>query len=158
MDKFSIQGPNGHHDCYVSIPARASLAGVKDGSWIRLFQPNVARILAAQLALAVEFMHSQGYVHGDLHLGNILLKLSPSFDDLSIEELYERYGPPEMDPVIHLDGKPLPPGVPSHGIAPIWLREASEDISPEEARILLSDFGEAFRLHESRNTPLIHLW
>ena len=159
MDKFSIQGPNGHHDCYVSIPARASLAGVKDGSWIRLFQPNVARVLAAQLALAVEFIHSQGYVHGDLHLGNILLKLSPSFDHLSIEKLYEEYGSPEMDPVIHLDGKPLPPGVPSHGIAPIWLGEASEDISPAEARILLTDFGEAFSpSRESKyasHTPLV---
>lgn len=74
LDKFSIQGPNGNHDCYMSLPARASLSDLKDGSWIRLFQLNVARALAAQLAIAVEYVHSQGFVHGDLHLGNILLE------------------------------------------------------------------------------------
>lgn len=159
MDKFSIQGPNGDHDCYVGVLARASLAGVKDGSWIRLFQPDVARILAAQLVIVIEYIHAQGYVHGDLHLGNVLLKKPPEFDQLSVERLYEDYGAPELDPVIQLDGKPLPPGVPSHGIAPIWLGKASEDISIAEARILLTDFGEAFSpsqelKYESR-TPLV---
>ncbi|KAK1146014.1 hypothetical protein N8T08_003662 [Aspergillus melleus] len=121
-DQFNIQGPNGSHDCYVGVLARASLAGLKDGSWIRLFQPDVARVLAAQLVIAVEYVHAQGYVHGDLHLGNILLKMPPDFDQLSVERLYKDYRAPELDPVIHLDGKPLPPGVPSHGIAPILVK------------------------------------
>lgn len=161
MDKFSIRGPNGDHDCYVSALARTSLAGAKDGSWIRLFQQDVARALAAQLVLAIEYMHGQGYVHGDLHLGNILLKMPPGFDELSIERLYEDYGAPEPEPVVRFDGKPLPSGVPSHGIAPIWLGEASEDISIARggASILVTDFGEAFSpsqelKYESR-TPLV---
>ncbi|OGM49555.1 hypothetical protein ABOM_001763 [Aspergillus bombycis] len=159
IDKFNIQGPNGNHSCYVTIPARASLADVKDGSWIRLFQPHVARILAAQLATAVEHIHARGYVHGDLHLGNILLKMPPDFSQMSVERLYAEYGAPELDPVIPLDGKPLPPGVPSHGIAPAWLGKASEEISSADASIMLSDFGEAFapsqeQKYESQ-TPLV---
>ncbi|RAL12027.1 kinase-like protein [Aspergillus homomorphus CBS 101889] len=117
LDTFTIRGPNGNHACYITAPARASLAGLKDGS--------------------------QGIVHGDLHMGNTLLKTMPGFDQLSIDQLYERYGAPELDPIVHLDGKPLPPGVPTHGIAPIWLGEPSEEITLTEARILLSDFGEA---------------
>lgn len=159
IDTFNIQGPNGNHSCYVTIPARASLADVKDGSWIRLFQPNVCRILAAQLATAVEYIHTRGFVHGDLHLGNILLRMPPNFDQLSVERLYEEYGAPELDPVIHLDGKPLPPGVPSHAIAPIWLGKASEEISSAEARIVLTDFGEAFSPSQEKKyvsrTPLV---
>lgn len=159
LDRFTIHGPNGEHACYVTATARASLSALKDGSWVRLFELDVARTLAAQLVLAVDYVHAQGFVHGDLHLGNILLKVPPSFDRLSPEQLYEEYGAPELEPVIHLDGNPLPPGVPSHGIAPIWLREASEKIMLAEARILLSDFGEAFpypkELKYTSRTPLV---
>jgi serine/threonine protein kinase len=159
LDRFTIHGPNGSHACYVTTPARASLFRLKDGSWIRLFQLDVARSLAAQLVLAVDYVHAQGIVHGDLHLGNILIKVPATFDQITIEELYEKYGAPELDPVVHLDGQPLPPGVPSHGIASLWLGEASEKITPAEARILLSDFGEAFsypkELKYESHTPLV---
>lgn len=89
-------------------------------------------------------MHTQGYVHGDVHLGNILLKSPPNFDQLSLDQIYEKYGAPELDPVVHLGCNPLPPSAPSHGIIPTWLGEASEEITLTEARILLIDFGEAF--------------
>ena len=59
-DQFSISGPSGTHNCYVGVLGRASLAGLKDGSWICLFQPDVARVLAAQLVLAVEYIHARG--------------------------------------------------------------------------------------------------
>ncbi|KAB8213688.1 kinase-like protein [Aspergillus novoparasiticus] len=158
LDTFTIHGPNGNHACYVTVPARASLSGTKDGSWIRLFQLDVARALAAQLVLAVDYIHAQGIIHGDLHMGNILLKSMPDFDQLSVEQLYEKYGAPELDPVVHMDDKPLP-GVPSHAIAPVWHGEASEDITLPEARILLTDFGEAFldleELKYESHTPLV---
>ncbi|GAB7355544.1 hypothetical protein MBLNU459_g6021t2 [Dothideomycetes sp. NU459] len=78
---------------------------------------------------------------------------------LSVKELYDAYGEPELEPVVLFDSGPLPSNVPTHGIAPIWLGEASEDIRLQEARILLTDFGEAFsprveQKHESR-TPLV---
>ncbi|CEO58553.1 Putative Complex: human SRPK2 bound unphosphorylated (Precursor) [Penicillium brasilianum] len=159
LDTFTIHGPNGNHACYRTAPARASLSQVKDGSWIRLFQLDVARSLAAQLVLVVDYVHAQGIVHGDLHLGNILFKVPHNFDQITLEQLYEKYGTPELDPVVHLDGNPLPPGVPSHGIASVWLGEPIEKITLAESRILLSDFGEAFSYskepkHESR-TPLV---
>jgi serine/threonine protein kinase len=77
IDRFTIDGPNGNHACYVTAPARASLSGLKDGSWVRLFQLDVARSLAAQLVLVVDYVHAPGIVLGDLHLGNILLTFRP---------------------------------------------------------------------------------
>lgn len=64
LDRFEIRGPNGVHPCYVTIPARETIAGAKDGSYSRLFQLDVVRALAAQLILAVAHVHSHGYIHG----------------------------------------------------------------------------------------------
>jgi serine/threonine protein kinase len=50
-----------------------SLSDAKNGSWIGLFQLEVARVLAAQLVIAVDYIHSQGFVHRDIYRGNILL-------------------------------------------------------------------------------------
>ncbi|KAF7715889.1 Uncharacterized protein PECH_005775 [Penicillium ucsense] len=107
LDRFTIHGPNGSHACYVTAPARASLSQAKDGSWIRLFQLDVARSLAAQLVLVVNYVHAQGIVHGDLHLGNVLLKVPPTFDQITLEQLYEKYGAPELDPVKYESRTPL---------------------------------------------------
>lgn len=60
-----------------------------------------------------------------------------------------------------LDGKPIPPtgGVPSHAIPPVWLGVASDKITLGEARLLLTDFGTAFRPSDKSRfesyTPLV---
>jgi serine/threonine protein kinase len=89
-----------------------SLSDAKNRSWISLFQLEVARVLAAQLVIAVDYIHSQGFVYKDLYRGNILLKLSREFDYLSTEKLYEQYREPVLEPVNRLDSQKLPPGVP----------------------------------------------
>lgn len=159
LDSFSINGPNGDHICYVTTPAKGSLSDMKNGSLIRLVQLEIARALAAQLAFTVDYVHSEGVVHGDLHLGNILLELPPNLNQLSVEELYEKYGVPDAEPVVHLDGEPLPPGAASHGIMSLWLGEASENIPLTESRLVLADFGESFMPSEDKryesHTPLV---
>lgn len=64
VDRFSIDGPNGTHPCFTTVPARCSLMDAKEASDPRLFQLDVARSLAAQLAMAISLVHSQGYAHG----------------------------------------------------------------------------------------------
>lgn len=130
---------------------------MKTGSWIRLFKLETARALAAQLAIAVDYVHSQGVVHGELHLGNVLLEMPSNFDQLLVEEINEKYGETELEPGVHLDGKPLPPGVPSHGITPVWLGEASENIPLTESR-LLQTLENLSYLPKRRDTNLILLW
>ena len=76
-----------------------SLSDANNGSWISLFQLEVARAIAAQLVMVVQYLHAQGFVHGDLHRGNNLLQPSHEFNQLSIEALYEEYGKPVLEPV-----------------------------------------------------------
>lgn len=64
MDAFDLRGPNGHHKCLVMPPAMMSVRDAKEASYSRLFRPNIARSIIAQLALAVDFVHGKGIVHG----------------------------------------------------------------------------------------------
>lgn len=93
----------------------------------------------------------------DLHLSNLLLHLPSSLDDLSIQQLYEKFGAPERIPVVRTDGSPIPPGVPAYAVPPVWLGIASDKIRLD-AELLLSDFGVAFRPSEkscfTSQTPL----
>lgn len=176
LDEFNLNGPNGEHKCVVTAPARVSVAGAQDASVNRLFQPSVARAIAAQLIQAVAFLHSLGIVHSgklvltlhcttsanfvpDLHAGNILLCLPKSIDNLTVDEFYEKYRRPNPEPVERLDKKPLDNGVPTYGIMPVWLGEDSEKITVPEARILLTDFGESFMPSTTKryhcNTPAL---
>ncbi|OBR06973.1 Protein kinase domain protein [Colletotrichum higginsianum IMI 349063] len=142
LDRFTLDGPNGTHPCSVTTPARCNLAEVSEpGSGP--FQLHVARSLAAQLAVAVAYVHRLGYVHGDIHMGNILLQL-PSLDHLSFKKLYGESDPPEPEPVIRFDGRPLSPGVPPHVYPPIWLGKPGDEVTLPEAKLVLADFGTAF--------------
>ncbi|KAF3057466.1 Serine/threonine-protein kinase spk-1 [Daldinia childiae] len=157
LDEFEVHGPNGIHRCYVMTPARCDLREI---SYSRLFPLEVARALCYGLTLAVAYIHSRGYIHGDIHLRNVLLKLPSSFDRLSISEFYEEYGDPETVPVVRCDGKELPPNVPAMVIMPLCLGEGAEKLPISDARVLLSDFGESFtpmsevRRGESCCTPI----
>ncbi|KAF7540063.1 hypothetical protein G7054_g1638 [Neopestalotiopsis clavispora] len=159
LDRFDINGPNGVHPCFVTVPTRCSL---RDSLLARngfLFQTKTARSLTAQLALAVAHIHELGYVHGDLHMGNILLRLPSSLDHLSDEQLCDEFHAPEPLPVSRVDKKPLSLGVPRHVFSPMWLGESGAKLSPAEAQILLADFGTAFDPAQEQRfesyTPLI---
>lgn len=73
-----------------------------------------------------------------------MLRLPESIDNLSPEQLYETYGQPNVEPIVRFDNKPLPKGVPTHGIIPVWLGKRSERLTLSEARVFLTDFGESF--------------
>ncbi|KAI1737187.1 kinase-like domain-containing protein [Xylaria scruposa] len=145
LDRFDLEGPNGTHPCFVTFPARCSLRNARGPSDSGLFQLDVARSLAAQLTLAIALVHSQGYAHGDLHVDNLLLQLPSPLANLSVEQLYAKFGAPKQEPVVRVDGKSISSGVPSHVIPPMWLGAASDKIPLGEARLLLNDFGTAFR-------------
>ncbi|KAJ9487004.1 hypothetical protein VN97_g6322 [Penicillium thymicola] len=94
LDMFSLDGPNGRHRCLVTEPGMMTLDEAKDASYTRILKLPVARDIAAQVIQAVAFLHHRGVVHADLHAGNILFRLPNSIDELSPEELYQKYGSP----------------------------------------------------------------
>ena len=72
---------------------------------------------------------------------------------MSPEELYKEFGFPELKPVARFDLKPLPEGVPTYAIPPVWLGEDSNCIPLSDAEILLTDFGLSF---QPSTTPRFH--
>ncbi|KAH7091304.1 kinase-like domain-containing protein [Paraphoma chrysanthemicola] len=136
-----------------------SISEARDASHSRLFRPSVARAIAAQLIKVVAFIYSRGIVHGDLHEANILFRLPSSIDELTPDQLYAKYGRPELENIIRLNGEPLDPWVPSHGVVPIWFGDDSDTISLADARIYLTDFSESFRpvvdIRQSSHTPFV---
>ncbi|CAG8133984.1 unnamed protein product [Penicillium nalgiovense] len=142
FDQFEIHGPNGAHSCYTTAPARCN---VRDVSYSRLFHLDVARAPAGGLALAVIHTHSKGYVHGDIHLSNILIRLPSSLDQLSMEQSYEKYWEPEADTITQCNKDPLPANAPPKAVLPLYLGKRAEEFSLcEVGGVLLIDFGEAF--------------
>ncbi|RAH51089.1 kinase-like protein [Aspergillus brunneoviolaceus CBS 621.78] len=137
-DEFWVVGCNGRHRCVVTPPARMSLFDAKE-------EEASGTSMIAQLIRGVAFLHSLGFY---LHLGNILVQFPRSIDSISPSELYERYGDPESEDVVRLDGPPLAEGVPTR------------DRPLGEAAITLSDFGESFAPCEtvrvaSKTLPLL---
>lgn len=98
-------------------------------------------------------------ISSDLHEANILLLLPDSIDNLTPDQLYEKYGQPELEQITRLDGKPLDQWVPNSGVFPIWLGVASDTLSLRDSRIFLNDFGESFQpavdIRQSSHTPFI---
>jgi serine/threonine protein kinase len=81
----------------------------------------------------------------DLHEANILLRLPKSIDNLTPDQLHQKYGKPELEDITRLDGKPLDPWVPTHGVVAVWFGGASDTISLADAHIFLTDFSESFQ-------------
>ncbi|KAF5685783.1 kinase domain-containing protein [Fusarium circinatum] len=155
LDQFTVNGPNGTHSCIVTAPARCSIAeAIKTSRYIS-FQPDVARALSAQLIMATAYVHRTGFVHGDIHLRNVLLQLPGSeLDHLSIQQVYEKYYKPDPYPVTRTDGQPVTsPSVPKNVYTPNWLGKPSDEVLLPEARLWLADFGTAF--NPSQQTRLL---
>ncbi|KAK2785776.1 hypothetical protein FQN51_003783 [Onygenales sp. PD_10] len=157
LDQFEVHGPNGMHVCYTTTPTWCNLHEV---SFCRLFPLDVARALSGGLALALAYTRSKGCVHGDIQLQNVFVKLPSSFDALSIDQLYEKYGKPATVDVRRKDGEPLPPNIPPKAVLPLYLGKKAQEFTLADVRILLSDFGEAFapgtdiRPGKASNIPL----
>ncbi|EFY89586.1 protein kinase domain protein [Metarhizium acridum CQMa 102] len=96
LDEFRIEGPNGSHPCYTTAPA---LCSRRESSFSRFFRLDVARALAYELTLAVAYVHSVGYVHGDIHLRNVLVRAQKEFNKPSVAQFREEYGEPDSYPI-----------------------------------------------------------
>ncbi|QKX59470.1 uncharacterized protein TRUGW13939_06604 [Talaromyces rugulosus] len=122
-----------------------ALYNLREVSYSCLFPLKTARALSGRLTLTIAYTHSRGYVHGDVHLCNILIKPPSNFDQLSVEQLYEKYSEPETEVTItKCNQKPLPPNVPEKAVLPLYLGKNAEEFTLSDTHVLLSDFGEAF--------------
>ncbi|KAG9500299.1 hypothetical protein J7337_008774 [Fusarium musae] len=154
-DHFTLHGPHGTHPCIVTAPARCSVAGSIKTSRYNALRLEVARALAAQLILATAYVHRAGFVHGDIHLRNVLLQLPGSeIDQLSIQQIYEKYYKPEPYPMARTEGQPVTStSVPKNIYTPNWLGKPSDEVLLPSTKLWLADFGTTF--NPSQETRLM---
>ncbi|KAL6806353.1 kinase-like domain-containing protein [Trichoderma sp. SZMC 28013] len=147
LDSFYHEGPNGRHLCIV-----LELLGPKISSVVNR-QPNyrlygrLARRVSSQLLLAVDYIRSCGVAHGDIHLGNVLFRVSgfdriPTFNNSRVGKVSKK------------DGSLSEKGVPEYLVEPVEYKFDKNKI-PDE--IQLVDFGESFFIgHPPRSiyTPI----
>lgn len=73
----------------------------------------------------------------------------------SVEQVYEKYGAPEMTPVERLDGKPVGQGTPRYVVRPMHTIVSANRVASSD--IVISDFGDAVILPDrpiGSRTPL----
>ncbi|KAK0268912.1 hypothetical protein LTR35_015181 [Friedmanniomyces endolithicus] len=142
---FTLQGPNGLHNCLVTEVAGPSLNrlynvighGYAQGS--RRLRADIARTATRQLVQAVHFLHSQRICHGDLTLSNVLLKLKP-VDDWTEDEVLGRLGTPSTQDLVAAPGTDPGDSAPGYVVEPASMPDAKYFTHD----VLLVDFGEAF--------------
>lgn len=182
LDEFTITGPNGNHLCIVIEAAGRSIAQTKDEYSPFKFPANVARAIAAQSLLGLEYIHSCGVIHGgiynfplgpfalhlslgdsykqtDLHSNNILFSfLYTSSRDVG--DLYKQMREPRRLPVERYDKEPTGPEAPEYCVPPGVIRQVCHKMTEADARIVISDFGESFFSSDhpkQLNTPTLLL-
>ncbi|KAI8160327.1 Serine/threonine-protein kinase SRPK [Colletotrichum sp. SAR 10_65] len=92
----------------------------------------------------------------DFTPNNVLLA-PPDLSHLSTEDLYHKYGEPIKAMTERRDGKPIPAGVPPYIVPEIWFGDRSTELELQNAKLTLTDFGEAWkpalRSRYQLNTP-----
>ncbi|KAF3897624.1 SRSF protein kinase [Trichophyton interdigitale] len=134
--------------------ATCSLRRSKMRSAHELLYLPTARAIIADLVLTVQSLHDRGIVHGDIHGGNILLRLPEDINRIKdATTLYRRFGEPITKPVVRVDRQPLDVGVPTHVHCPIRLSVRSDEIMDSHLPIMLSDFTSSY--YPSRTRQII---
>ncbi|CCM06297.1 uncharacterized protein FIBRA_08548 [Fibroporia radiculosa] len=122
-DGFMQEGPNGSHICIVSPLAGPSILSLAECpgrvSGSRRLRGDLARKVARQVVLAVQFLHSRGIVHGDLTSANVVFRLSDAVRKWSADDVYNMLGNPETEEVVTRDGSPPDPHAPPEVVSPI---------------------------------------
>lgn len=110
LDYFTIFGPNGKHQCIVSLVLGPEIA---PDIWRYIEKDRRASVLrdtARQAVEAMQFLHDNNIFHGDFRPSNILIKLT-SFDHLPEAEVLRRLCQPKrkMLPVVDIASGGVPP-------------------------------------------------
>ncbi|KIW11836.1 hypothetical protein PV08_09109 [Exophiala spinifera] len=150
LDYFTIQGPNGKHDCLayeVLGPSIASVVRDSDGmdTTAYLTLPSARKIIY-QVLLALDYIHSVGLVHGDIYHGNVLFILRDLSQESS-DDLCQPHSQVSAD-VKRIKGSRQPGDI--RRLTLDW--PLNELISPK-GDVKLSDLGNSFFKHDPPSKP-----
>ncbi|KAG8415364.1 hypothetical protein J3458_009219 [Metarhizium acridum] len=139
FDAFVVQGPNGFHQFLVT----EVVAPLSDGDNLKQCSLGAIR----QVIQGFAYLHEEGVVHGDPHLGNLGIAL-PQLEQFTEDEITDHYASPECIPVV-----PCDPTFPLHSLPPYivesvgmasFLRLHNAFPASSEISIRILDFGRAY--------------
>ncbi|MCJ1250219.1 hypothetical protein MMC30_007445 [Trapelia coarctata] len=140
LDDFSIDGPNGQHQCIVSELVANSVTVAKKSNKNDVLPLKIALDITPQLSLGLAYIHSCGILHGDIRTCNIAFQF-PNIDSWTIEQVHEYFGEPGIEGISRYGRQPLGPEVPPHSVYPAYLGSPGEEGLTKKIKII--DFGEA---------------
>ncbi|KAJ8110712.1 hypothetical protein ONZ43_g5805 [Nemania bipapillata] len=138
LDFFSHEGPNGRHLCLVLELLGPRVSWVAEKSQNYRLNADLARRVSGHVAEAVAYLHSRGVAHGDIHMGNILLRLPPSAGAGAISASNS----PQIGKVSKKDGSSLEKGIPKYLVEPLEYDITALDLDSGDVQLV--DFGSAF--------------
>ncbi|OXV09092.1 hypothetical protein Egran_03145, partial [Elaphomyces granulatus] len=110
LDSFTINGPNGRHDVFVTEVVGPNFPTVQLQCYDRsilsggAFPPLPATRVARQLLMALDYLRSRGVVHGDIQPRNLATTI-PNLRGLAEATVVEYFGGnPSRGPVLRWDG------------------------------------------------------
>jgi serine/threonine protein kinase len=126
---FNQPGPNGSHKCLVSEPMGCSVSEyIRDQPVYRSrdlgMKTHHAKGVLWHVLTALAALHSRGVIHGDLHIGNVLLPLrAPRAENREDGSKLDFFTPQDLEnkmlveKVSRRDGRPLDKHAPRYLIA-----------------------------------------
>ncbi|KAK3934476.1 kinase-like domain-containing protein [Diplogelasinospora grovesii] len=141
LDSFYHEGPNGRHLCIVQELIGPDLEFVTMELRFELNRDHRRRV-SAQLLLAVDYLHSCGVVHGDIHKGNVLFRLA-DIDRSTLRGIQRQVSSPNKAPIVRKDGLPLEKGMLQYTV--VNLLYDGDMYDPQYLnQVQLVDFGKSF--------------
>ncbi|KAI0140538.1 kinase-like domain-containing protein [Xylariaceae sp. FL1272] len=141
LDHFKLDGPNGTHQCMVFELLGPSVSDVLDVRFVDGRLPAaLAKKVARQTLLALDYLHQHGIGHGDLHTRNIAFTL-PLSDSTAEDDLSRMLGEPEVAQVRRANGERPERGVPQYIVRP---SSYPSGVSSLHGSVRIVDYGESF--------------
>ncbi|KAL4748179.1 hypothetical protein BDW72DRAFT_215007 [Aspergillus terricola var. indicus] len=137
--EFTLEGPNGTHQCFVYEVAASGLGSI---SHVVDDVDVFLRKLTRQAAEAMSVLHRHNICHGDFRPSNILFRVN-GLDGKSEEEVIDILGEPEGAAVVVYKNAPPDAHPPRYILNPVsWRSTTSTQVCCHQIRI--ADFGESF--------------
>ncbi|KAK7409341.1 hypothetical protein QQX98_008465 [Neonectria punicea] len=139
LDHFSVDGPNGTHQCIVLPVLGPRVSDI----WMQMGKDPgpILQKMAHQAAKALNFLHKNKFCHGDFRPSNILVKIA-NLDHLSEDELVALIGQPKKTEVRSVSGGILPASSPRYLVLPADIDRLGAEYLTDQ--ICVIDFGESF--------------
>ncbi|KAB8356383.1 hypothetical protein FH972_023966 [Carpinus fangiana] len=147
---FTLEGPNGTHECVVSECLGPSVADIVENRFDGQRLPGrLTKSIMKGVVESLDYMHNRKVVHGDLHIRNLAFTL-PSMTGLSEAEFLSYVGQPEIGPVKQANGKECSStSIPTYLVAPASF--PNFPLFPFRG-VKIGDFGESFITTEPPST------